>query len=66
MEYENKENMKKILHEKEEFWIELFFQNEEIEKNYTEDGKFFRKNLFEFIRKNMIIVGISLFPKWNF
>ena len=51
IEYENKENMKKILHEKEELLIELFFQYEEIEKNYTEDDKFFRENLFEFYKK---------------
>ena len=51
IEYENKENMKKILQEKEELLIELFFQYQEIEKNFTEDDKFFRENLFESYKK---------------
>ena len=50
MLYDTKENMRKILHEKEDLLIELFFQYEEIEKIYTEEDKFYRENLFEFYR----------------
>ena len=66
IEYENKENVKKILLEKEELLIELFFQYEEIEKNYTEDDKFFRENLFEFYKKKYKNCSYFSFSKMKF
>ena len=63
MVYENKENMKKILQEKEESLIELYTQFEEIEKNFTEDDKFFRENLFEFYRRKYYNLSIFSFSE---
>ena len=62
----NKENIQKILHEKEELLIDLFFQYEEIEKNYTEDDKFVRENLFEFYKKKYKNCSYFSFSKMKF
>ena len=66
IEYENKENIQKILHEKEELLIELFYQYEEIEKNYTENDKYFRENLFEFYKEKYENCSYFSFSKMKF
>ena len=63
MAYENKDNMKKTLQEKEELLIELFFQFEEIEKNYTADDKFYRENLFAFYKEKYADLSIFSFSE---